>query len=51
MAKEKKEDKTFQDRWEADYMFIILIDKPVCLLWKTKTQQNLGIKSFNVSWY
>ncbi|XP_027132797.1 general transcription factor II-I repeat domain-containing protein 2-like [Larimichthys crocea] len=32
MAKRKTENRNFQDRWETDYMFIVVKDKPICLV-------------------
>lgn len=32
MAKRKIDNRTFQDRWEANYLFTTIKDKPVCLV-------------------
>ena len=32
MAKRKMENRSFQDRWEADYLFTNMKDRPVCLV-------------------
>ena len=33
MAKRRKmENRSFQDRWEADYLFVNVKDRPVCLV-------------------
>ena len=32
MAKRKGENRTFLDRWETDYLFMYVKDKPVCLV-------------------
>ena len=32
MAKRKMDHRSFQDRWEADYRFTMIKDRPVCLV-------------------
>lgn len=32
MAKQKMDNRSFQDRWEADYLFTNMKDRPVCLV-------------------
>ena len=32
MAKRKIDNRSFQDRWEADYLFTNMKDRPVCLV-------------------
>ncbi|KAK2814429.1 hypothetical protein Q5P01_000472 [Channa striata] len=32
MVKRKIENRSFQDRWETDYMFIMVKEKPICLV-------------------